>query len=82
MRDKKIKLIYFSLEASQAKQIEISWVKFSILLGTAFLILLIFTSFTMALLTDFYHNVKIASLSKINKVLEVKLVEIKDKMSQ
>lgn len=82
MRNKKIKLIYFSLEGSKAKQIEISWVKFYLLLGTAFLILLIISSITMALFTDFYHNIKITSLSKINTRLEVKLVEIKNKMSQ
>lgn len=82
MRNKKIKLIYFSLEGSKAKQVEISWEKFSILLGTVFLILLILTSLTIALFTDFYHNVKIASLSKINKRLEAKFVEINDKMSQ
>ena len=82
MRDNKVKLIYFSLERSEVKQIEISWRKFYSLLVISFIILLFLVSASIALFTDFYHNVKIASLSKINNLLKTQLAEIKNEVSQ
>jgi murein DD-endopeptidase MepM/ murein hydrolase activator NlpD len=82
MQYKKVKIIYFSATDSEAKQLELSWGKFLSLLFTAFILLLIIVSATIALFTDFYHEIQIASLTKINTVLKEQLVDMTSKVRE
>lgn len=79
---KKVKIIYFSVTDSDAKQLEITWGKFFALLVAAFFTLLLLVSATAALLTEFYQNMEIASLSKLNNLLKVQLSEMGGKIEQ
>ncbi|NIR51813.1 peptidoglycan DD-metalloendopeptidase family protein [candidate division KSB1 bacterium] len=82
MHAKKVKIIYFSVIDSNAKQLELTWGKFLTLLFTSFLILLFLVSVTIALFTDFYQNMALASLSKLNKLLKVQLSDMGEKIQQ
>ncbi len=73
MQYKKVKIIYFSDGDSDAKQLELSWGKFLSFLFSGFILLLIIVSTTIALFTNFYQKLEIASLSKINVVLKDQL---------
>ncbi|MFQ5706211.1 MAG: M23 family metallopeptidase [bacterium] len=76
MRDKKFKIIYFSLSGSQVKQLELSWGKFFSLLLATFIIVLLLASSTIAVFTNFYHSMKIASLTKLNAILTSQLTDM------
>ncbi|MFQ5771758.1 MAG: M23 family metallopeptidase [bacterium] len=82
MQNKMVKIIYFSVTDSDAKQIELSWGKFSAIFLSAFIILLILVSATIALFTDFYQNMEIASLSKLNGLLTTQLSDMGSKINQ
>src|SRR3990172_7840105 len=81
MNNKKVKLIYFSLRDSKCKEIELTWGKFISLLVTVFSVLLFLVSTSLALLTDFYHNLEISSLTKLNQHLKSQLQEMDGKIS-
>ncbi len=80
--EKKVKIIYFSVNDSDAKQLEISWGKFLTLLFATFLALLVLVSATLALFTDFYQNLQIASLKKLNILLQTQMQEMGVKLQQ
>jgi len=82
MQYKKVKIIYFSASDSNAKQLELSSGKFISLLFTAFLLLLIIVSVTLAFFTNFYQEIELASLSKLNTVLKEQLLDMSGKVSQ
>ncbi|MFQ5636465.1 MAG: M23 family metallopeptidase [bacterium] len=78
--EKKVKIIYFSFTDSDAKQLELSWGKFLTLVVSVFFLLLFLVSTTVALFTDFYQNLEIASLSKLNNLLKTQLGEMGTKI--
>ena len=82
MQSKKVKIIYFSLRDSKASQIELSWRKFFSLSFSAFAILLLFVSASLAFFTNFYQNLEISSLSKLNQHLNAQLVGLNNELVQ
>lgn len=82
MQDKKVKLIYFSLNDSTSKQLELTWGQFFSILAISFLILLFFVSTSVALFTGFYKSLKISSLSKLNQNLSMQLSDMGSKLIQ
>ncbi len=80
--EKKVKIIYFSLDGSNAKQLELTWGRFLTLLFASFMTLLFLVAVALALLTDFYHDLQIASLSKLNTLLKVQMQEMGVKIQQ
>jgi len=80
MRRKKVKLIYFSERASTAKQFELSWPKFLAAVAAFFIVMLFAVSVSLALLTEFYENLEIASLSKVNTQLNSELTALESKL--
>ncbi len=82
MLNKKVKVIYFSVNDSAARQLELSWGKFFSLIFSTFIVLLVLVSTTIAVFTDFYQNIEIASLSKLNTLLKVQLVDMGSKIHQ
>lgn len=82
MQNKKVKIIYFSTRDSVARQFELSWGKFFSCLLTAFLIVLVLVAVSIALFTDFYHSMEIASLSKLNNLLKTQLSDMVAKVTK
>lgn len=82
MPHKRVKIIYFSEHDSDAKQLEFSWGKFTSLLFSAFIGLLILVAATLLLLTDFYQKMEIASLAKLNNMLKSQLADMNGKVVQ
>lgn len=80
MRTKRVKLIYFSEHASSAKQVELSWANFLTAVAAFFVIMLFLVSVTLALMTDFYQNLEIASLTKVNAHLTSELSDLEGKL--
>lgn len=76
MRDKRIKLIYFSLQGSESKEYILSW---KLILGSFFLlfaIVLLLVGSSISAFTDYYHNFRIETLSKTNAGLRTQLHEL------
>jgi murein DD-endopeptidase MepM/ murein hydrolase activator NlpD len=82
MRDKKIKLIYFSMQGSEVKSINLTWKRILSIMFSSFVVMLLLVGSSIALFTDAYHNVRIASLSKTNQVLTNQLQQINNKMAR
>ena len=76
MESKKVKLVYFSLNGSEAKELELSWKKFLSMLISSFLVLTVIAFASLALLTDFYEDLQNSSLSKQNVQLKTRLAEV------
>jgi len=70
MQNKKVKIVYFSLHDSQAKEFELTWARFYSLMMTVVVILCLLITGSIALFTDFYHNLENSSLSKLNAHLQ------------
>ncbi|MDW7682269.1 MAG: peptidoglycan DD-metalloendopeptidase family protein [bacterium] len=82
MRDKRIKLIYFSLGGSEVKDIALDWKKL-ILLSSMLLIILIFiVGVALSFFTDTFDNMKISSLEKVNFTLSSQLIEMRKQINQ
>ncbi len=73
MRDKQIKVIYYSFYGSAGKEFILTWKKLLSLGFSAFVILTLLISGGIALFTDYFHNQRIASLSTTNKHLKAEL---------
>jgi len=82
MNSKKVKIIYFSLRDSKSKELELTWRKFFSLMGLSFFILLFLVGTSLAFLTDFYHNLEISSLSKLNDHLKNQLQDMSGKITK
>jgi murein DD-endopeptidase MepM/ murein hydrolase activator NlpD len=80
MRDKRIKLIYFSLKGSEINYIELSWKKVFVLASALLIFLFIFVGSMIGLFTNYYHNFRIESLDSVNKTLRTQLLEMKEKV--
>jgi murein DD-endopeptidase MepM/ murein hydrolase activator NlpD len=82
MRDKKIKLIYFSMQGSEVKSINLTWKRILSVMFSSFVVMLLLIGSSIALFTDAYHNVRIASLSKTNQILTNQLQQINNKVAR
>ncbi|MBN1348704.1 peptidoglycan DD-metalloendopeptidase family protein [candidate division KSB1 bacterium] len=81
MRDKRIKLIYFSLGGSEVKHINMSWKALGAGLLVAFSSILLVVAVIFAVFTDFYHNFKIESLNRVNTILKEQLDDMNGKVT-
>lgn len=82
MRDKKIKLIYFSMQGSEVKSINLTWKRILSIMFSSFVVMLLLVGSSIALFTDAYHDVRIASLSKTNQALTNQLQQINNKVAR
>ena len=79
MRDKTIKLIYFSLRDSDAKEIVLGWKRIVSLLFAGFVVLLLLVGSSLALFTNFYQNMRIDQLKHTNSNLKSNLIAMVSK---
>ena len=82
MRDKRIKLIFFSLRGSEVRDFDVSWQKILLFSTMLSIILIILVGAVVGLFTDFYQNTRITTLKKTNQILKSQLGEMRDKISQ
>ncbi len=82
MRDKKIKLIYFSTQGSEVKSVNLTWKRILSVMFSSFVVMLLLVGSSIALFTDAYQNVRIASLSKTNQILNSQLQFLNNKVSR
>ena len=82
MRDKKIKLIYFSTQGSEVKSVSLTWKRILSIMFSSFVVMLLLVGSSIALFTDAYQNIRIASLSKTNHILNSQLQSLNGKVSQ
>lgn len=80
MQNKKVKIIYFSLRDSQAKEVELTWTRFYSLIASIVVVLFFLMAGSIALFTDFYHSLEISSLSKLNEHLETQIDDLGQKI--
>jgi len=77
MRDKRVKLIYFSLKGSEVKDFALGWKKLFLFSSMLLVILTILIGAGFNLFTDIYHNSQVMSLEKANESLLSELKEIR-----
>jgi len=77
MRDKRVKLIYFSLRGSEVKDIDLGWKKVFLYFSMLSAILIILVALAISLFTDIYHDTRLSSLKKTNEVLKSQLGEMR-----
>jgi murein DD-endopeptidase MepM/ murein hydrolase activator NlpD len=82
MRDKRIKLIYFSMKGSDIKYIELSWKKVFVLASALLVFLFIFVGSIIGLFTNYYHDFENESLDRVNITLRTQLQEMKEKVQR
>jgi hypothetical protein len=82
MRDKKIKLIYFSLQGSEVREVSLSWKRILSLMFSSFVVMLLLVGSSIALFTDFYHNARIEALGKTNEQLSMQLKSMGEKVTR
>lgn len=82
MRDKKIKLIYFSLQGSEVREVSLSWKRILSLVFSSFVVMLLLVGSSIAIFTDFYHNARIEVLGKTNQQLGLQLKAMGDKVTR
>lgn len=80
MRDKKIKLIYFSLQGSEVREVSLSWKRIFSLMFSSFVVMLLLVGSSIALFTDFYQNARIEALGKTNYQLSMQLKSMGEKV--
>ncbi len=73
MHQKRLKLIYFSLEGSDSRELSISWGRIVSILSFAFVVLVILAGSSVALFTDFYHNLRVEQLENSKRTLTKEL---------
>jgi murein DD-endopeptidase MepM/ murein hydrolase activator NlpD len=82
MRDKKIKLIYFSMQGSEVKTVNLTWKRILSVMFSSFVVMLLLVGSSLALFTDIYHDARLAALSKTNQVLNNQLQQINNKVTR
>ena len=80
MRDTKIKLFYYSLDESQVKELELTRGKLIACIISSFLVLTCAAGLVLFLFTNFYHNIKIVSLTNLNNQLNDELSRMRQKI--
>jgi len=82
MAQNRLRLIYFSLEHSEIKSIDLNLKKVLLLSVCAFLAVLLVALGFITLFTNIYHNYRIASLQKENLILNAQIRRIQSRMAQ
>lgn len=82
MRHRKIKVIYYSLRGSESSEVSLSSGELLGLLAGVFSITLLISAALLALLTDLFHDVRVASLLKENETLQQRYSEIGQKLTR
>ncbi|MDZ7292304.1 MAG: M23 family metallopeptidase [candidate division KSB1 bacterium] len=82
MRDRKIKLIYFSTQGSEVKTINLTWKRILSIMFSSFVVMLLLVGSSIALFTDAYHDIRVASLSKTNQILSNHLQQLNKKLTR
>jgi len=82
MRDKRIKLIFFSLKGSEVKDIDLGWQKVIFYSSMLVTILIILVGAVIGLFTNFYQNTTITSLQKTNQILKTQLGEMRNSIDR
>jgi len=81
MRNKTVKLLYFSLDSSEVKEISLDWKRLFLLCAAVFCVLLLLVGGILGLFTNFYRDVKMASLGRVNALLKKQLAEMAKKVA-
>jgi len=82
MRDKRIKLIYFSLKGSEVKDFALGWEKLLLFSSMLLVILTLLAGAGLSLFTDVYQKTQVMSLEKVNKTLIEQLQDMKRNFEQ
>ncbi len=82
MRDKKIKLILFSLQGSEVKTVNLSWKRIISIMFSSFVVMLLMVGSSIALFTDFYKDQRITRLLRSNQALSNQLHHMSNKVTQ
>jgi len=80
MRDKRIKLIFFSLRGSEVRDYDFSWQKMLLFSSMIAIIIIILAGAVVGLFTNFYQNSKITTLKKTNHILNDHLGKLQKKI--
>ena len=80
MRDKRVKLLYFSLRGSEVRDFDISWQKVLLFATMLAIILIILVGAVVGLFTNFYQNSRITTLQKTNQILKNQLGEMRERI--
>lgn len=81
MRDKRIKLIYFSFGGSEVKYIELSWGRLFFYASLFIMVIVLLVGSGIGFFTDYFNSREMKTLSLTNLNLEHKLDEIQDKVN-
>ncbi|MBC8185071.1 M23 family metallopeptidase [candidate division KSB1 bacterium] len=82
MRDKRIKLIYFSLKGSEVKDFALGWKKLILFSSMLLVILTLLIGAGFSLFTDIYENTQVMSLQKVNESLITQLSVMRSSIDQ
>lgn len=82
MRDKRIKLVYFTLGGSQAKQISLDWKRILLLGSTLVVGLCLVTALVLGGFTKALHSAKVSHYAKANVQLKHQLDAIDEKVQR
>jgi len=82
MRDKRIKLIFFSLRGSEVRDFDLSWQKILLFSTMIAIMLIILVGAVVGLFTNFYQNTRITTLQKTNQILKNQLGEMRQKIDK
>jgi murein DD-endopeptidase MepM/ murein hydrolase activator NlpD len=77
MRDRRIKLVLFSLRGSEVRDYDISWKNVLFYSSMVSVILIILIGSIVFVLSNFFQSTRITSLQKANKILASELGEMK-----
>ncbi len=80
MRNKQVKLIYFSLGGTEIKQISLDWKKIIGIAVLTFVVFVIGVAIVLSLFTDLLHNWQVANLMRSNSRLNALLGEMSAKV--
>jgi murein DD-endopeptidase MepM/ murein hydrolase activator NlpD len=80
MRDKRIKLVFFSFRGSEVRDFDISWQKIIAFLTMFAIILVILVVAFVGLFTSFYNNSKLSTLQQTNQILNNQLGQMREKI--
>lgn len=69
MSERQIKLIYYSLEGSESKEVLLPRRRIFSAFFSIFVVLFLLAASSVALFTDYYHNVRLENLKKENELL-------------
>ncbi|MDZ7330367.1 MAG: M23 family metallopeptidase [candidate division KSB1 bacterium] len=80
MRDKRVKLVFFSLRGSEVRDFSISWQKILLFSVMLVIFLIILVGAVVGLISNFYQNSRITTLQKTNQILKNQLGEMRERI--